>query len=59
VISELYARGVENGMWRDGWTPENIKGSFRDYLKEKVRNLNKKKLQEKATGELVDKMMDQ
>jgi hypothetical protein len=58
VISQLYLKGRDCGMWREGWQPENIKRSFKEYLKEKVRNLNKKKMQEKACKDLVDELAE-
>ncbi|KAL4239181.1 hypothetical protein ACF0H5_003883 [Mactra antiquata] len=39
LINELYVEGVKLGIWTDSWTPSGIKGNFKNYLKEKVKNL--------------------
>lgn len=54
VISELITDGVKNRMWGLAWAPDGIKGSFVDYLREKARNIYKRRRVDEMTAELKD-----
>ena len=54
AISALHACGVKEHIWFRSYCPEGIKGDFKTYLKEKVRNLNKTRMTEEATKEFVE-----
>lgn len=53
VITELIQSGTKDKMWYDGFKPDGIKGQFATYMKEKVRNLSKKRLSEIAANEFA------
>ena len=54
VINDLVKAGIENSIWGLSWAPDGIEGSFVDYLREKARNIHKRKRFEEMTAELKD-----
>lgn len=54
LINDLHREGVKEGMWPVLWTPEGIKGPFKSYLKDKAKNIYKRKQSDDEQRDLME-----
>ena len=45
--------GIAHAIWRKGFVSEGIKNSFQSYLCDKVKNMQKKRLQQKSMDDFA------
>lgn len=58
MIEDLIRQGVSDGIWEKGFVPAGAKNGLFEYLRDKAKNKQKKKLLDEATNEFVQEYGD-